>query len=96
MRYVVAFFWVLILVVATVFVVLNSSHVQFDYYFGKVSIYLPFLLFVALIMGALLGFLAMLPWWWRGMLRLRGCKSALKKAEKEINNLRHLPMKDVN
>lgn len=96
MRYIVAFIWVLILIIAIIFVVLNSSHVQFDYYFGSIKIYLPFLLFVTLLSGALLGFLAMLPWWWRSMMRLRSCKASLKKAEKEINNLRHLPVKDID
>lgn len=96
MRFVIGFFWLLVMVIAVIFVVLNSTHVQFNYYFGSLSMYLPFLLFMTLLVGAGLGFLAMLPWWWRGVMKLRACKTNLRRSEKEISNLRNLPMKDID
>ncbi len=72
----------------------NDQAVLFDYYLG--SIELPFSLFMilALCTGAVLGILATLP----HLLRLKQEKARLlrkvKFSEKELDNLRVIPVKD--
>ncbi len=74
----------------------NDQLVVMDYYIGTID--LPFSLFIviALCFGAILGTLASLP----GLIKLRRDKRKLqnqiKISEKEVNNLRVMPMKDMH
>ena len=95
MKRIVSFIVVLAIVVfGILFAVLNAEKVGFNYYFGKTEIELSKILVIALVIGSLLGVLASL-----GMiLRMRREMSKLRKtaavAEKEISNLRSIPIKD--
>jgi len=89
------FIFVLVLVIFGLAVHLrNDQSVIFDYYLG--SIELPFSLFLiaSLCFGALLGIIASLP----TLLRLKGEKASLavrlKMNEKELSNLRVIPVKN--
>lgn len=65
MRYVRYFIWFLIILIGVSFTLLNSRTVEIDYYFGpgKINVYLPLLILTAMIMGALLAYLSILPTW---------------------------------
>lgn len=86
----------LVLVFGLSFAVLNAQAVRFEYYFGGADMPLALLLAVALVIGALLGVLASLGM----MLGLRREMGRLRKhaqvTEKELRNLRALPLKDTH
>ena len=96
MRYIVAIFWIIIIILAIIFVAMNSSTVPLNYYVGKSSIYLPLLLFITLVVGAFLGICAMLPLWLRAKNQKRKIKGRLRDAEQELKNLRNIPIKDAH
>jgi putative membrane protein len=76
------------------FALMNAEPVTLNYYFGKLQAPLSLVLVIALAFGAVMGVLASM---WvvitqkREMAKLR---KAAKLTEKEITNLRSLPMKD--
>lgn len=87
---------VLLLVVGVglTFSVMNAEPVTLDYYFGSSDIPLALLLVISLALGALLGVIASLG----VILRLKRTASGLRRenrlAEKEIMNLRNIPIRD--
>lgn len=89
-------FLLLILVIGLTFAVLNATPVTLNYYFGSREAPLSLVLVLALIAGAILGVLASSGL----MLRLKRENSrlqrAIKVAEKEVVNLRTMPVKDVH
>lgn len=89
--YVVFFF---IGIIAVAFAAKNDADVQLHYYLGSVTAPLSLLLVVSLALGALLGVLACSSI----ILKLKRESMRLQKsvrlAEKEVTNLRALPMKD--
>ncbi len=96
MRYLVAIFWFFIIVLAILFVALNSHTLELNYYVGKTMIYLPLLLFIVLALGAILGICAMTPIWLRAKNKCRKMKNRLRDTEQELKNLRNIPIKDTH
>lgn len=96
MRYIVAIFWLIVIVLAIIFVALNSHTIDLNYWVGKCQIYLPLLLFITLFLGALLGICAMLPLWLRAKRERRKAKGRLRNLEQELKNLRNIPIKDAH
>lgn len=84
----------LLVLTGILFAVLNSQTVQLNYYFGSKEIALSLLMIVVIILGTLLGILVSVG----HILRARHDISRLKKniqlAEKEVSNLRTIPIKD--
>ncbi len=74
----------------------NNQILIFDYLVGSKEWSLAWLLFLSLCLGALFGILACLP----TLVRLKRDKRKLgklvKATEKEVNNLRVMPMKDTH
>jgi putative membrane protein len=73
---------------------LNYSEVKVDYYVGQVQMPLPFLLVLTLAIGCLLGVFVFLGIFLRVKRDNYRLRSKLKTAEKEIDNLRSIPLKD--
>ncbi len=93
MKYIAYFFWFLIIVIGITFASLNSHTVTFNYYIGISTIHLPVLLLIALILGVLLGVIAMLSVVIRAKHASRQLKQRIKDTEQEVNNLRNIPIK---
>jgi uncharacterized membrane protein YciS (DUF1049 family) len=72
----------------------NNQLIELDYYVGVLNMPLSWLVVIVLFIGALLGVLASLPM----IIILKQQKLKLerqiKNSEKEINNLRVMPIKD--
>ena len=72
----------------------NNQLIELNYYVGVLPMPLSWLVVIVLIIGALLGILASLPM----LIKLKQQKLKLEKqiknSEKEINNLRVMPVKD--
>jgi putative membrane protein len=88
--------FLLVLAVGLAFAVLNAGPVTLKYYFGVSDVPLSLTLVVAFAIGALMGVIATLG----NVLRLKRENSRLRKeakmAEKEIMNLRNIPIRDVH
>ena len=88
------FLFLLLIVAGIAFAVLNATPVAFNYYFDTRQIPLSLILILAISVGAILGVLASIGL----VIRLKREVSQLKKsvslAEKEVMNLRAIPIKD--
>ncbi|MDY6941895.1 MAG: LapA family protein [Pseudomonadota bacterium] len=88
----------IVLIVALVgasFAWLNGQPVMFDYFLDRQQISLSYLLLGALAAGWFLGCVSMLRPWLRARSRIRTAEKHRGLAEKEIANLRDLPIKDA-
>ncbi len=89
-------FFILVAVLGVSFAVLNASFVEINLYIGIYKLHLSLLLVFTLGIGILVGFLVMSG----SFLRLKAenfkIKNKIKWAEKEVSNLRSLPIKDAN
>ena len=85
-----------ITLIAILFSVLNAVPVSINYYFGESTYPLSLLIVLALALGAFLGVLASMV----VILKLKSMNTRLKKevsvSEKELVNLRRLPLKDID
>ena len=85
----------LIFIVSLVFFLKNNHMITFDYLVNSQDISLSFLLFISLSIGALLGILAWLPKIIGMKHRISKLEKQMKLSEKELDNLRVMPMKDT-
>lgn len=88
---------VLILVVTLVtvtFTLLNSQPVKINYYFGSYEIDLLVVIVMALVIGAVLGITAALGKLFSLKQEMSRKDKKIKVTEKELENLRSLPLKD--
>jgi len=88
---------VLILIVTLVtvtFTLLNSQPVKINYYFGSYDIDLLIVIVMALVIGALLGVMAALGKLVSLKQEMLRKEKKIKVTEKELENLRSLPLKD--
>ena len=85
----------LIFIVSLVFFLKNNQMITFDYLVNSQDISLSFLLFISLSIGALLGILAWLPKIIGMKHRISKLEKQMKLSEKELDNLRVMPMKDA-
>ena len=83
----------IIMLVGLTFASLNSESVTFNYYLGSKTIALSLLLVFTFGSGILLGLLVAMFSWIRIKSDSLRLKSRLKIAEKEIENLRSIPIK---
>ena len=84
----------LVIVLGVVFAVLNAETVQLNYYLGSVDLPLSLVLVLAIIVGALLGIFSILSFIIGSRRSATKLKRSVEVAEKEIVNLRNIPIKD--
>lgn len=86
---------VLIVLVLTIsFSVINAHEVQINYYFGASQVPLALLLVLAVVLGAVLGVAAVAALAFRMRIEIAKLRRAAKITEKEISNLRSMPLKE--
>jgi putative membrane protein len=86
---------VLVVLIGVSFACLNSEVIKVNLYITEIKIYLSILLVLALGLGILLGFLSMVGAYLRLKAENYRITNKAKWAEKEISNLRSLPIKDA-
>lgn len=86
--------FLLIFIVSLVFFLKNNHMITFNSLVASQEIALSFLLFISLSIGALLGVLAWLPKVFSLKHRITKLEKQVKLTEKELDNLRVIPMKD--
>lgn len=87
-------FFLAVLVFGLFFGLLNADPVQVNYYFGSRELPLSFVLVVMLVIGALAGALAGLGLVLRMKREVHRLRREARTAEKELTNLRSLPIKE--
>jgi putative membrane protein len=86
----------LIIVLGVTFSMLNAETVHFNYYVGQKNLALSLLLGLSLLVGFFLGWLMMFFSLISHKARMSSLRRKLKIAEKEIQNLRHIPIKNTH
>lgn len=76
-------------------VLVNLSYVGVSYLFGTLQMPLAVALAIALIVGVVVGVLCLLPAVIRARARARRMHGRLDALEKEVHNLRHIPLRDA-
>jgi len=88
-------FWIVFLLIAVIAVTVISSNqqtVNIDILFTKVEVQIGLALLVGFAVGWLFGILSMLLPWLKRANKARVLGKKLKTKEKEVDNLRQLPM----
>lgn len=94
LRLVYLFFSLFVIILGVVFAVLNAEDVQLNYYLGSIELPLSLVLVLSMIIGALLGIFASLSFVIGSRRNASKLKRSVEVAEKEIVNLRNIPIKD--
>lgn len=76
------------------FTLLNSQPVKVNYYFGSYEIDLLIVVVICLVIGAFLGIMAALGKMFSLKQEMSRKEKKIKITEKELENLRSLPLKD--
>lgn len=94
MRLLMMLVYLILILLGVSFAALNASSVQVNFYFKTVSMPISVLMTIMLGVGLVLGILIFLYRYWRLKVDYLKIKSQLKLTEKEIKNLRAIPLKD--
>lgn len=85
---------VLIALLGVVFAILNAEPVQFNYYFGSAQAPFSLAIIIAMLLGAILGLLAGLGMIMKAKRQVSRLRRSAETTEKEIANLRAIPIKN--
>ena len=85
---------VLIALIGVIFAILNAESVQINYYFGSKETPLSLAIILSMLLGAILGLLASLGLILKSKREVSKFKRLADVAEKEIANLRAIPIKN--
>ena len=89
------FFILCVVLLGMSFYMMNKHTVAIDFYFGRVEeMPLVLAMFFSLVFGVVLGVLASLGMVFRQKRELRKIKKQRETIEKELTNLRNLPLKE--
>jgi len=94
MRIVIIFLYLLLIIFGVSFAALNASPVEVNFYFTVLKMPISVVMTAMLGVGVLVGFFLFLCRYWRLKSECRSIKNQLKLTEKEIKNLRSIPLKD--
>lgn len=84
--------FIVALVFGSLVAVYNGHYVDFNYHFGAIELPLVLLLFVSLVLGCLIGVVAMAVAWMKAARRAAKFRRQLNKSKQEVENLRKLPL----
>ena len=94
MRIIITLFYLILILVGVSFAALNASSVHVNFYYTTLNMPISVLMTLMLGVGVLLGFFLFLYRYWRLKGEYRKVKNQLKITEKEIKNLRAIPLSD--
>lgn len=94
MRILILTAYLLLIVIGVSFAALNAATVQVNFYFKTLSMPISVLMTIMLGIGILIGFVLFIFRYWRLKCECRAVKNQLKLTEKEIKNLRSIPLQD--
>ena len=88
------FLFLVLVIFGIVFAVLNAEPVRLNYYFASKEVALSLVLVLAMIVGALLGIIASISMIISNRREVVKLRKAVQLAEKEVANLRAIPIRD--
>ena len=94
MRLIMMIFYLLIMLFGVAFSALNAGSVQLNLYFKTLSLPLSVLMIATLALGVMFGIFVFLTRYWSLKAHHRKLKHQLELTEREIKNLRAIPLKD--
>ena len=94
MRILMLVIYILLIVIGVSFAALNATSVAVNFYFKTISMPISVLMTIMLGIGILIGFILFIARYWHLKAELYKIKSQLKLTEKEIKNLRSIPLQD--
>lgn len=94
MRLIMLVVYLVLIIVGVSFAALNASSVAVNLYFKTVSMPISVLMTIMLGIGILIGMLIFVMRYWRLKIECHRVKNQLKLTEKEIRNLRSIPLQD--
>jgi len=94
MRVAITVCYVLLILLGVSFAALNATSVEVNLYVTKLVLPISVLVIVMLGIGVCLGFLMFLYRYWRLKVDHRKIANQLKMTEREIKNLRSIPLQD--
>lgn len=87
-------FWLALAIIGIVFAALNADSVTLNYHFGQIHLPVSLVVSIALLIGACLGALASLGLVFRTRREMARLKKQAAISEKEVLNLRAIPLRD--
>jgi len=84
----------LTVLVGVVFTIYNAEQVLINLYFHQYQLPVATVVFIALLIGVVLGFLIIVTMLWRKQAELARLKKRFHALEQEVDNLRKMPIKD--
>lgn len=87
-------FYLILIVIGISFAALNATVIQVNFYFSTLNMPISVLIFSMLIIGMFIGLMLFLFKYWRLKAQHRKVKNQLQLTEKEIKNLRAIPLQD--
>lgn len=94
MRIVMIIFYVLLILLGISFAVLNASTISINFFFTTFNLPTSVFVLIILAIGLFCGYLCSFGRYWRLCAEHRKLKNQLKLTEKEIKNLRAIPLQD--
>jgi putative membrane protein len=94
MRIFFLFFYLVLIIVSLAFAALNSNEVLLNLYWQSFKLPLAFIMIVCIGLGLLLGALVFLGRYWHLRCQYVRSKNQVSMLEKEIKNLRSIPIQD--
>lgn len=94
MRIIMIIVYLLLILLGVSFAALNAGKVSVNLYVTSLTAPISVLMTIMLGIGLLIGFLLFMARYWRLKMENIRVKNQLKLTEKEIKNLRHIPLKD--
>lgn len=94
MRIMTTAFYLVLILFGVSFAALNATSVEVNFYWTKLGMPISVLMTLMLGVGILVGFFLFLCRYWRLKAEYRQIKNQLKLTEKEIKNLRAIPLQD--
>lgn len=94
MKIITTFFYLVLILIGVSFAALNAASVQVNFYFTTIKMPISVVMTLALGVGILLGFFLFLYRYWRLKSEHRKIKNQLRLTEKEIKNLRAIPLRN--
>lgn len=96
MRALKTIFYLLLSLIIVVFALVNAQAVQFNYLLGQINLPFSLAMLVALSLGALIGMIWTASWLVSQRSHTHELSAKVALLQKEIDNLRAMPVKDVN
>jgi len=94
MRIIITIFYLFLMLIGVSFAALNATSVHVNLYFTTIKLPISVLMILMLGIGLIFGFFLSLCKYWQIKAENRNIRNQLKMTEKEIKNLRSIPLKD--